>query len=217
MKNSAVIWTALIAVVAVIASLIVSSGLPAVVPVHWNAAGKPDGFGPKSVMLWLMPAVMVGIVGLTWLLPVISPKKFEIERFAKTYTVMMVAIQLMELCIHLLMLRGAGNVGFNLTRALFPVMFVFFAVMGNWMGKVRQNYFMGVRTPWTLADERVWDQTHREAGHLWFWGGLVGALVSGLGVSTFVSVGFLLAIAFMPIIRSYLIAKKLGVVGQPAP
>lgn len=214
MKNSAVFWTALIAVVAVVASLIVAPSLPETVPVHWNAAGQPDGYGSKAIMLWLMPSIMLGIVGLAWIIPVISPKKFEIGPFSTAYTAIMVAIQLMEFFIHILLLRGAGNVQFNVTRAILPVMFVFFAVMGNFMGKVRQNYFMGVRTPWTLADERVWDMTHREAGHLWFWGGLVGAALAAAGAPVYLSIGLLLVIALVPVARSYMFAKRLGVVGR---
>jgi uncharacterized membrane protein len=213
MKNNAVLWSALLTVVAIVASLIVAPSLPPTVPVHWNASGQVDGYGSKAMMLWMTPAIMVGITIMAWAIPLISPKKFEIEPFSKAYVAIMIAIQLMQLCIHFILLRGAGNAQIDITRVMMPVMFVFFAYMGNWMGKIRQNYFMGVRTPWTLADERVWDQTHREAARLWFWGGIAGAVISALGTPVVVSVAIILVIALVPVYRSYAIAKKLGVVG----
>ncbi|MES1227398.1 MAG: SdpI family protein [Armatimonadota bacterium] len=212
MKNNAVLWTLLLAVVAAAASLVVGSTLPDVVPTHWNASGHVDAYGSRNFTLWLMPGVMLGISALTWLLPRISPEKFKIEPFAKTYGVVMLLVQGLELAIHLLLLRASGPGVHDLTRWLMPIVFLFFAAMGNWMGKVRTNYFMGVRTPWTLTDERVWDKTHQEAGRLWFFGGILGAIAAALGLPILVSVAVLVVLSFWPILRSYLIAKQLRVV-----
>jgi len=78
------------------------------------------------------------------------------------------------------------------------------------LGKVRRNFFIGVRIPWTIASEPTWDATHRLAGRLWFVGGLIGAVLALMGVPMAVSITFLLVIALYPVLASYFIYQKLG-------
>ncbi|HEU0276551.1 MAG TPA: DUF1648 domain-containing protein [Rhodanobacteraceae bacterium] len=128
--------------------------LPAVVPTHWDAHGQADGWLPRFWAVAIWPLVMIGIAVLTVVLPVISPRRFEIASFARTYGVLMLAIQAFLLVVGVCaMLAGAGYavpippVGMLAIGALL-------IVLGNYMGKLRKNFFIGIRTPWTLASAR---------------------------------------------------------------
>ena len=190
-------------------SLIVGPSMPDIVATHWNAKGEIDGRGPKAFSLYLMPAVMVFNAFLMLALPKLSPRKFEIENFAGAYASIWAVVQAMLLCLHVIIVQGARNEAMDVTHWMMPVMYLFFAIMGNWMGKIRQNFYMGIRTPWTLADSRVWDATHRAAAKLWFFGGLVGAVVSIFGVPFWITMTGFLILALYPVYLSWALYQKL--------
>jgi uncharacterized membrane protein len=96
-----------------------------------------------------------------------------------------------------------------MNRTMMFVLFAFFALLGNVMGKIKRNFFMGIRTPWTLADERVWHATHRYAGRLWLVGGTIGAIAALIGLPFSFGIGFLLVIAFLPVFKSYFLYLRL--------
>src|SRR5262249_20780452 len=159
--------------------------LPDKMPIHWNIQGQADGFVPKSdafLAFWLMPAIMVGMIGLTLLLPWLSPRHFEVDSFRNVYGyVMAVAVALMGY-IHLMILCGSLHPELAMDRLLVGGICLFFLLIGAVLGKVRRNFWMGVRTPWTLANEEVWDKTHRVAAQLFVLGGLFGILAALMGL-----------------------------------
>src|SRR5262249_44821666 len=108
-----------------------------------------------------------------------------------------------------------GENPLNLGRWLIAGFFLFFALMGNVLGRVRRNFWMGVRTPWTLASETVWNQTHRLTAWLFVAGGLAGfvAVVAGAPV-VWCFVGFLVALVALPIGYSFALYKKLERLGR---
>ena len=184
--------------------------MPDIVPVHWGISGKLDRYGSKWEAAWIMPVMLLFMAGMTVVLPKISPRKFDISRFSSTYNYVMVLVSLMMGVLHVIIIQASAGAKFDITQVMMAVMFIFFALMGNVMGKVKQNFFMGIKTPWTLADEQVWDDTHRYAAYLWFVGGIVGALLSVLGVPLVALIAILLVISFLPVIRSYQLYRKLG-------
>lgn len=199
-----------ILVFAVAYSLWMSGHMPNVVPIHWGADGRPNGYGSKYVNLWMLPGTLLVVTALTFLLPAISPRGFSIERFGGVYHSLMVVVALLMAAIHVVVLQASAGAKIDIGRALFAIVFVFFALMGNLLGKVRQNFFVGVRTPWTLASERVWEETHRRAAYVWFFGGILGAGLSLAGASFEMSVGLLLVLAFIPVVDSYFLYRKQG-------
>ena len=209
LQKSFVFCMALCAV-ALAFSLIVGPTLPAIVPTHWNASGQIDGRGPKAMILFLMPGVMIFNSLLMLALPKLSPRQFEIGKFEGPYGIVWIVVQAMFLCIHALIVQGGRNEALDVTRWMMPVMFLFFALMGNWMGKIRQNFYMGIRTPWTLADTRVWDATHRAAGKIWFVGGLLGAVITLFGVPIWVSITGFLILGLYPVYLSWAIYRRLS-------
>jgi uncharacterized membrane protein len=200
--------------------------LPEQIAVHWNINGEPDRIVPKSeawVNFWLIPFVMLLIVVLTVVLPWISPKQFEVERFRPTWKYVMALVVGLFAFIDVALLVGSWGQKLPLGRFFVGALMLFFALLGNVLGRVKRNFWMGVRTPWTLASEAVWNQTHRVAGRLWVAGGLIGcvgvlALPLVLPVSEpTVLIGafvWIMIIALSPAVYSLVLYKRLEKQGK---
>ena len=184
------------------------AGLPDTVPVHWNINGQVDRYGSKWESALIMPIVLLVTIPLTVILPRISPKNFEMERFRSTYAYIMLLVSILMAALHVVIMESSAGTKFDMVRWMMAVLFAFFALLGNVLGKIRQNFYMGIRTPWTLANERVWDESHRRAGRLWVAGGVVGLIMALAGLPLLGSIAILLALAFVPIVDSYFISKR---------
>ncbi|HEV2472105.1 MAG TPA: SdpI family protein [Chthonomonadales bacterium] len=182
--------------------------LPPRIPVHWNLRGEPDGWADKIWALVIGPAGVLSITALTWLLPRIAPKGFEPTAFRSTFNYVMFLVMLLLLYTHVIMLQAALRPHVNWGRYLVGGMFLFFALMGNVMGKVKRNFWMGVRTPWTLASEENWNRTHRFAGQLWLYAGLLGgaAILAGAPIQP-VFVCVMIALLY-PVLYSYILFAR---------
>jgi uncharacterized membrane protein len=200
--------------------------LPDQVAVHWNIKGEPDRIVPKSeawMNFWLCPLVMALVVVLTIVLPWISPKQFEIERFRPTWEYVMTLVVALFAFIEVALLAGSWGQKLPFGRFFFGAMMLFFALLGNVLGRVKRNFWMGVRTPWTLASEAVWNQTHRVAGWLWVAGGLAGCvgvmalpLVAPVPEPTVLVGAFIwiMIIALYPVAYSLVLYKRLEKQGR---
>jgi uncharacterized membrane protein len=146
---------------------------------------------------------------LSLALPWLSPQQFSIDRFRSTYKFLMALVVTLFGYIHLMALAGSMELGIDTTKALLGGMFLFFALLGNMLGKVQRNFFVGIRTPWTLADETVWIRTHRVAAWVWTVGSLLGivAIVAGLWVLWALAV--FLVMALFPVVYSLVLYKHL--------
>jgi len=198
-------------VVAIAISTYYLTILPDIVPTHWNIHSQPDQYGSKWVPVLMTPCMVLFGIMLTLALPKMSPKNFEIERFESTFAFSMVLCGALFLFIGIVFTRATVSPHMDIGRMMMSGIFIFFALLGNVMGKIRRNFYMGVRTPWTLADERVWDATHRAAAHQWFVGGLIGAALALAGVPIVVSIVLLMLLAFTPVVNSYVLYRKLVV------
>lgn len=155
--------------------------IPDRVPVHWNAAGEIDGWASKGPGLLLAPLLAVGIVALLHFLPWMDPK---LRRSGGDQGRMGVALPAMRLATVGLMnliffLQLAVSLGQKLDVGRIVVMatLVVFAVVGNFLGNLRPNYFAGIRTPWTLEYPETWRATHRLGGRLMCFGALILLIV----------------------------------------
>jgi uncharacterized membrane protein len=193
-------------------ALVIYPQLPAQVPVHWNAAGEVDGWGPRAEVLMHAPFLVV--LGLLWLvLPKVSPRRFAVEGFEATWWfsgMAMVALLGYMQCVHL---WAAWQGGFAMDRAIVGGLGAFFVVAGNVMGKVRRNFWLGVRTPWTLANERVWYATHRLAARTMVAGGLLAIVVALAGWPGVIGIAGLLSGALAPVVFSLVYYKRLEKAG----
>jgi uncharacterized membrane protein len=192
--------------------------LPATVPVHWNARGQANGFAPRAWGAFLMPVVMAGTYLLLTAIPRISPRGFGVERFARVYRIFQTAILTFLLLTSVLVSWAGTGAKVPIDRAVYVGIGLLFVVLGNFLGKVTKNFFVGIRTPWTLASDEVWLRTHRLGGKLFVLAGL-GLIVCGLlGVG-----GPLAPLAAaglaggVPAIYSYLLYRRTVLDSHPRP
>lgn len=183
--------------------------LPTQVPSHWDMAGNVNGYMPR---FWAaaFPALMVAVLALlTWLLPVISPKRFRIGPFANVYVGLMLVIQAFMLVTGIIMLLAGA--GFNVAVPMVAMLGVgtLLVVLGNYMGKLRRNFFIGIRTPWTIASEATWERTHRLAGPLFVVAGIVVLVTAALGSAPWIGLVCIGVAALVPVVYSYLVYRRL--------
>jgi uncharacterized membrane protein len=196
------------------ASLIALPHLPDTVPMHWGLNGQPDGYGSKLALALTLPAVMAGLTLLFAVLPALSPKHFKIDSFMSTYLrVAAAVIGILAYAQVLMLLAGLGR-PVNMNRAIPGAICVLMVLIGNVLGKMRRNFFVGIRTPWTLADERVWNATHRFGAKVWTIGGAVAFVLTFATGNIWVFISAILITAFTPVVYSFVFYKKLERLGE---
>jgi uncharacterized membrane protein len=189
------------------------SRMPERVPVHWNVHGDVDRYGSPHELLWIGPGVLLLLWGVAELMRFIDPKmsraphpeQTEADRLGSLATVMGIVAGLM-VAIHALIIMQSLGIVQQGRRAQALVLAAFCMVFGNFIAKVRPNWFVGIRTPWTLSSDEVWRRTHRMAGWLMVPAGLlgaVGALVLPAVAAMPVAIGLLLASLVVPVVLSY--------------
>lgn len=190
---------------------IIWNTLPQQVPMHWNAAGQIDRYGDKAESL-LIPFLLPLLTYLIFTLsPLIDPKgKFGKMGNKLAGLKFLVTLLMSALAVFILHSMKNGATQDNNYIILFTG--ILFSIMGNYFKTIQANYFIGIRTPWTLENETVWKETHKMAGTLWFAGGLVIAALSfvlpqAAMLAVFLSITAIISVA--PIVFSYLKFRKL--------
>ncbi len=204
-----------IVVLAVLAGTLVAyPQMPSIVPMHWDAHGNVNGWGPKWSLFLTGPGLLIAFIGIFAAIPWLSPKKFEVDTFRATYLFIMIIVVAMLAYIHIVVLLAGLGVKLDMGRAIEGVVCLLVALLGNVFGKVRRNFYVGIRTPWTIADERVWYATHRFAAKTFFVGGVVGLVGVILGAPFWLPMAAILAAAFVPAIYSLVYYKQLEKRGE---
>jgi uncharacterized membrane protein len=185
------------------------SRLPQLVPTHWNASGKEDGFTPKPWGPFILPLLMTGVYALLLVIPRISPRGYRMDRFRGVYDIMqMVILAFLFLINGLALLAGIGA-PVPMHRAILAATGLLFVVLGNFMGKLTKNFFVGIRTPWTLASDEVWLRTHRLGGKSFVLSG-IGLFISGLVGGGAVPLLVAIAVAAgIPVVYSYVLYRRI--------
>lgn len=196
------------------ASFVVFPSLPDRVPIHWNLRGQVDGYGSRMFAAFFFPCVILGILGLLAVLPRLTPKSMPIYTFSTTYAYIALLSTGLFTYIHILaLLAGMGHVP-DFRRALMGGMFLCFALMGNVLGKVTRNPYVGIKVPWTLASDRVWNATHRLAAWLFVASGVFGLILVLARAPLWTMPVPLVIAAVAPIVYSYLLSRKLRDSGE---
>jgi uncharacterized membrane protein len=152
-------------------------------PVHWGADGAPDRWADHAGAvryLWLMPAITLAVGLILAVVPVIDPRKGNIETGRRGYVAVWLGVMVLLTCIHggtaLQMLhRGDSAAGSGqMVRWVIAGTAVLMIVIGNYLPKTRSSFFFGIRTPWTLSSDTAWEKTHRVAGPLFMAAGALG-------------------------------------------
>jgi uncharacterized membrane protein len=183
--------------------------LPARVPIHWGLNGRANGFGPRWILYVLGPGLMAAIAALGNAIPWLSPRQFSVEGFRPTFErIVFMGVCLMAYINFAIVWSVARDGRHDPGQLVIGGICLFFAALGNILGKVRRNFFIGVRTPWTLANERVWNVTHRLAAKVFVGVGLVGMGMAFAGWRR-APVIVLLVGAVIPVVYSLIYYKSL--------
>lgn len=202
------IW--ILFVVTMLIGAISYSYLPEQIPIHFNAAGEIDNYGGR-ISIFLAPGVILAMTLLAEFFRNADPKKSSYDKFNKQYYLIFFLTSLLMLVIQLYTIAVSLKMKILNINAVMPVAVgLLFAIIGNSMPKFKQNYFAGIKTSWTLADEEVWFKTHRLGGKIWFIGGILMMLSSILpdNMKMFVFFGVVIILSIVPIGYSYIIYKK---------
>lgn len=152
--------------------------LPLVVPTHFDLSGNPNGWTDKNDLIYLIGGMGIGTYILMFLVPKFDPKG-KIKQMGDKYFSfrLLMTIFMSLLSIYILYTGASKKINTNL---MFSLIGALFAVMGNYFQAIKPNYFIGIRTPWTLESPDIWKKTHRLAGRLWMIGGVLIIIISFL-------------------------------------
>ncbi len=210
--NGTSIMLGCIALMLVISAVLYPS-LPEELPRQWGISGEVNSTWHKFYAVLVAPVISIFIWVLTYVLPKVDPKRESYEKFGGFYMRFRVALVAFLLGVHIIILTQYNNPD-TVIRLLVLGISALLALLGNELGRVRQTWFFGIRTPWTLADERVWKKTHRIGGR-WFVGlGIVNMLVAltlPLNVMFFIFLGSVLLVSFGLMGYSYMLYRQLNV------
>ena len=185
--------------------------LPDKVPIHWNSRGEVNGYGSKLFGAFGLPLLNLGLYLLLLVLPHIDPKRKNYDKFKSTYQFIKYLLVVFFLGLEVTTLLIATGVTNNPTIFIQISVSMLFILLGNVMGRFKHNYFVGIKTPWTLANEEVWRKTHRMAAPIWVIGGIINILLTVTGI-TFNGIGFIIitvVIVIVPTVYSYVLYKKI--------
>lgn len=187
--------------------------LPETVPTHFNIKGEADGWGSKNMLIWLPLALTVGTYLLMAVIPKLDPKQKLDQMGNKYYLIKMFMVVMMAvLSIFIIQSAKVGNIGTG-GKWIFVLMGAMITILGNYLPSVKPNYFVGVRTPWTLENETVWKKTHRLTGKIWVPAGLILCILPFIiPTELFMIVFFIVLtiIVLVPLVYSYLEFQKVA-------
>ena len=199
-----------VAAVAAAVSVWTYSRLPETVATHWSLQGTPDGYSSRFWAAAVMPLVILGLTGLFNVLPKVDPRHENYAKFLSTYWLIANAVVAFAAVAHALVLANALGYTVQVDRLLPLGVGLLFAFLGNYLTRVEPNWFIGIRTPWTLSSDAVWRKVHRTAGWLFVLGGLViagGAFAPRSAFLALLTATVILA-AGIPVVQSYILWKR---------
>ena len=199
----------LLTVVSLLLSLTVFSSLPEQIPAHWNVHGTVDRFAPK-LTVFIFPGIIFLITILFQFMRRTDPNSDNYDKNQREYHRYTFVIGLVFFAVQIMTIAAAFRMDFNVNLIFCLGIGSLFIFIGNLLPKTKHNYFIGIRTPWTLADEQNWFRTHRLAGKIWVLGGLIVALTA-LAPESFQVPVFLTILAVMvvtPFVYSYTEFRK---------
>jgi immunity protein, SdpI family len=208
--KAARIATWVVILLAFVAGAVIYPRLPEMVASHWNALGQVDGFMPRLWGVFLVPLMMVGMGLLFMVIPAIDPLKQNIAAFRPQYDRFIVLIMIFMLAIHAFTLLWNVGVQLSMNRFMPVAIGLVFFFVGDLMRNAKRNFFVGIRTPWTLSNDVVWAKTHRLGALLFQIAGVLvalGALIDRLAI-WFILVPAIAA-GLIPTIYSYFEFRRL--------
>lgn len=169
----------------IVVSAVAYPRLPDRVPTHWNWHGQIDGYGSRLVATVVLPLVLLGMWGLLRVLPKIDPRVENYAKFEPTYDLVVNCALTVLALAHFAILSKVFGIPISMMRLVPAAVAVLLIVVGNALPRVRPNWWFGIRTPWTLSNDRVWERTHRVSGYVFVALGVLalGALILPIGIT----------------------------------
>ena len=180
-KTTSILVLTMIAI-ALVAGAVLWNRLPDQMASHWNANDEVNGYLPKIWGVLLMPLITLGLFGLLLAVPNLDPLKANIAQFRETFNLFILFMVAFLIYLYGLTLRWSlGYNNFQMSAAMLPVVGLLFIFIGYLMRKAKRNFFIGIRTPWTLSSDSVWDKTHQLGSVLFMLSGALAILGSFFG------------------------------------
>jgi uncharacterized membrane protein len=161
----------------IIVSIVAYPKLPDRVPTHWGLDNGVNGYSSKQVASVLMPALILACWAWFRFMPTIDPRRANYAKFSEAYDIIIASVLTLLAVIHVVILGAAVGYPIEIARVVAAVVGVLLIAIGNVLPRARPTWFVGVRTPWTLSNDRVWERTHRVSGYLMV---IAGVLALGL-------------------------------------
>lgn len=184
--------------------------LPDPMASHWNVNDQVDGYTSRLWGVLLMPLISLAMLGLFLLIPKIDPLKANIAAFRPTFNLFIFLFLLFLFYLHGLTLLWNLGYHFRMSQALLPAMGLLFFFIAHLLRHAKRNWFIGIRTPWTLSSDRVWSETHRIGATLFAICGILsilGGLLGGTFAIWLTILPLLLTTLFL-IIYSYFLYQR---------
>ncbi|HEV7991764.1 MAG TPA: SdpI family protein [Gemmatimonadaceae bacterium] len=201
----------LLTAVGVLMTLAVYPRLPETIAVHWDLDGNPNGWMPRAIGAFFAPVFLLLLWGLLRLAPRMDSREEHSRRFSEAYETIVASALLLVLATHGIVLAIALGHHVPVGRIVPALVGALFVVIGNVMPRTRANWWFGVRTPWTLSSDRVWERTHRLAGYSMTVAGVV-MIVTGLVLPSTLGAPVMIAAAvgsvIAPAVYSYLTWRR---------
>ena len=170
---------------ATLAGLLLWNRLPDPVASHWNVNDQVDGYMPKFWGVFLLPLITLGMFILFLVIPSIDPMKANIAQFRQVFNLFIVFIVGFMIYIYGLTLAWSlGYTSFKMSGAMLPALGFLFILVGFMMRQAKRNFFIGIRTPWTLSSDAVWNETHRVGAILFMISGVLAFIGGFFGGTT---------------------------------
>jgi uncharacterized membrane protein len=182
--------------------------LPALMPTHWGTGTEADGFSSKAFAVFALPPILLAAQWLCLFATRLDPKNKDQNR--KPMTLILWIMPAVSLLVNAVMYSAALGYTMHLGAVMMIPMGLMFVVIGNYLPKYRQNYTMGIKIKWTLANEENWNLTHRFGGKCWVIGGIVMALCAFLPgkVSIWVMLAGIFLLVLAPVLYSWRIYRR---------
>lgn len=202
----------LIIAIPLITAIFVYPYMPDLVPTHWNIKGEVDDYSSREFGTFFLPLLNIGMYALFIILPNLDPKRANYDKFTGSYTLIRYSIHVFFIIMFTLIVLTSLGYVVDIGLWISVCVSILFIVMGNIMGKVRHNYFVGFKFPWTLANEEVWRKTHQFGAKAMVLGGII-ALIGVIATYNSLRFAFLMVGIFIPLIittiYSYIYYKKI--------
>ena len=201
------IITTILILLPILAGVILWNQLPQQFPTHFNAAGEVDGWSSKAFGVFGLPVILVAF---QWLCVVgslkMDPKAENLQ--GKMFSLVLWIIPVLSVVMNALVYCTAMGMDMKVQVIVPLLMGLLLVIIGNWLPKCKPTWTLGIKLPWTLADEDNWNRTHRFAGPIWVAGGMVIMLCALIGGALlWVMPAALAAMVLAPTVYSYLLFK----------